>query len=201
MRANRGDVVAIMGPSGSGKSTILNLIGALDRPTTGKIFLNGIDISQLPEEKLGEVRRKLIGFVFQFYNLIPVLTAYENIELPMLIAGIGAHERRERALELLEMVGLSNRGHHRPDELSGGEQQRVAIARALAKRPPIVLADEPTGDLDSKTGQQVTEILRDLAKKENSTVIMVTHDHRMASLTDRILEIQDGRIFKEVQVV
>jgi len=201
MKANRGDIVAIMGPSGSGKSTILNLIGALDRPTTGKVIIAGKDISKMPESKLGEIRRDSIGYIFQFYNLIPVLTAYENVELPMLIAGVSRQKRAARAHELLELVGLADRGHHRPDELSGGEQQRVAVARALSKRPPLVLADEPTGDLDSKSGMQVMTILRDLAKKELSTVVMVTHDHQMASLADRILEIRDGRIVKETEII
>jgi len=201
MKANRGDIVAIMGPSGSGKSTILNLIGALDRPTSGRVIIAGKDISKMPESKLGDIRRDLIGYIFQFYNLIPVLTAYENVELPMLIAGVSREKRAARAHELLELVGLADRGHHRPDELSGGEQQRVAVARALSKRPPLVLADEPTGDLDSKSGMQVMTILRDLAKKELSTVVMVTHDHQMASLADRILEIRDGRIVKETEII
>lgn len=201
MRASRGDIVAIMGPSGSGKSTVLNLIGALDRPTSGRVMIAGKDISKMPENKLGEIRRDSIGYIFQFYNLIPVLTAYENVELPMLIAGVSGEKRTTRAHELLELVGLADRAHHRPDELSGGEQQRVAVARALSKRPPLVLADEPTGDLDSKSGMQVMTILRDLAKKELSTVVMVTHDHQMASLADRILEIRDGKIVKETEII
>jgi len=201
MRASRGDIVAIMGPSGSGKSTVLNLIGALDRPTSGKVMIAGKNISKMPENKLGEIRRDSIGYIFQFYNLIPVLTAYENVELPMLIAGVSGEKRATRVHELLELVGLADRAHHRPDELSGGEQQRVAVARALSKRPPLVLADEPTGDLDSKSGMQVMTILRDLAKKELSTVVMVTHDHQMASLADRILEIRDGKIVKETEII
>ena len=201
MKAARGDIVAIMGPSGSGKSTILNLIGALDRPTSGKVIIAGKEISRMSENKLGEIRRDSIGYIFQFYNLIPVLTAFENVELPMLIAGVGREKRNARVRELLEIVGLGDRAHHRPDELSGGEQQRVAVARALSKRPPLVLADEPTGDLDSKSGMQVMTILRDLAKKELSTVVMVTHDHQMASLADRILEIRDGRIVKETEII
>ena len=201
MRAGRGEIVAIMGPSGSGKSTILNLIGALDRPTSGKVMIAGKDISKMSENKLGEIRRKSIGYIFQFYNLIPVLTAYENVDLPMLIAGVSGQKRATRAHELLELVDLADRAHHRPDELSGGEQQRVAVARALSKRPPLVLADEPTGDLDSKSGMQVMTILKDLAKKELSTVVMVTHDHQMASLADRILEIRDGKIMKETETI
>ncbi len=201
MKAVRGDIVAIMGPSGSGKSTILNMIGALDKPTSGKVIIAGKEISRMSENKLGEIRRDSIGYIFQFYNLIPVLTAFENVELPMLIAGVGREKRNARVRELLEIVGLGDRAHHRPDELSGGEQQRVAVARALSKRPPLVLADEPTGDLDSKSGMQVMTILRDLAKKELSTVVMVTHDHQMASLADRILEIRDGRIVKETEII
>jgi putative ABC transport system ATP-binding protein len=201
MRASGGEIVAIMGPSGSGKSTILNLIGALDRPTSGKVIIAGKDISKMSENKLGEIRRDSIGYIFQFYNLIPVLTAYENVELPMLITGVSGEKRAARAHELLGLVGLANRAHHRPDELSGGEQQRVAVARALSKRPPLVLADEPTGDLDSKSGMQVMTILKDLAKKELSTVVMVTHDHQMASLADRILELRDGKIVKETEII
>ncbi len=201
MKAGRAEIVAIMGPSGSGKSTVLNLIGALDRPTSGKVIIAKKDISKMPENKLQEIRRDSIGYIFQFYNLIPVLTAYENVELPMLIAGVSKDKRTARARELMELVGLADRAHHRPDELSGGEQQRVAVARALSKRPPLVLADEPTGDLDSKSGMQVMTILRDLAKKELSTVVMVTHDHQMASLADRILEIRDGRIVKETEII
>jgi len=201
MRASGGEIVAIMGPSGSGKSTILNLIGALDRPTSGKVIIAGKDISKMSENKLGEIRRDSLGYIFQFYNLIPVLTAYENVELPMLITGVGSEKRAARAHELLGLVGLANRAHHRPDELSGGEQQRVAVARALSKRPPLVLADEPTGDLDSKSGMQVMTILKDLAKKELSTVVMVTHDHQMASLADRILELRDGKIVKETEII
>jgi len=201
MRASGGEIVAIMGPSGSGKSTILNLIGALDRPTSGKVIIAGKDVSKMSENRLGEIRRDSIGYIFQFYNLIPVLTAYENVELPMLITGVSGEKRAARAHELLGLVGLANRAHHRPDELSGGEQQRVAVARALSKRPPLVLADEPTGDLDSKSGMQVMKILKDLAKKELSTVVMVTHDHQMASLADRILEIRDGKIVKETEII
>jgi len=201
MKASRGEIVAIMGPSGSGKSTILNLVGALDRPTSGKVIIAGKDISKMPENRLGDIRRGSIGYIFQFYNLIPVLTAYENVELPMLIAGIGKEKRIARTHELMELVGLADRADHRPDELSGGEQQRVAVARALSKRPPLVLADEPTGDLDSKSGLQVMTVLKDLAKKELSTVVMVTHDHQMASLADRILEIRDGRIVKETEII
>ena len=194
---DQGEFLAIMGPSGSGKTTLLNMIGALDRPTSGKVFIDGYDLTQMGEGQLTSLRRHKIGFVFQFYNLIPVLTAFENIELPMLIAGIGKKERRDRAQELIDMVGLSDRADFRPDELSGGEQQRVAIARALANRPSLVLADEPTGDLDTTTGKEVIGELRDMSKKEGVTVVVVTHDPVVAELTDRILLMRDGQIAGE----
>ncbi|MEM2866640.1 MAG: ABC transporter ATP-binding protein [Candidatus Hadarchaeales archaeon] len=195
----RGEMAVIMGPSGSGKTTLLNLIGTFDRPTSGRIYIDGQDLTRMGERELTRLRREKIGFVFQFYNLIPVLTAFENVELPMLISGKPREERRRRTEELLELVGLSQRGHHRPDELSGGEQQRVAIARALANRPSIVLADEPTGDLDTKTGREVVEALRRAAKEEEVAVIVVTHDPAVAERADRVLRIRDGRIVKEVR--
>jgi putative ABC transport system ATP-binding protein len=195
----RGEMAVIMGPSGSGKTTLLNLIGTFDRPTSGKIYIDGRDLTRMGERELTRLRREKIGFVFQFYNLIPVLTAFENVELPMLIAGKPKEERRRRTEELLELVGLSQRAHHRPDELSGGEQQRVAIARALANRPSIVLADEPTGDLDTKTGREVVEALRRAAKEEGVAVIAVTHDPKVAERADRVLGIRDGKIVKEVR--
>lgn len=201
MEVKKGEMIAITGPSGSGKSTILNLIGALDEPTSGKIYVSGKDLSAMSEGELTDLRRLQIGFVFQFYNLIPVLTAYENVELPLLIGDVPKGERAERVQRLLEMVGLLDRAGHRPDELSGGERQRVAIARAIANHPAFILADEPTGDLDSKTGKQVVLTLRDLVKKENVTVIMVTHDLQMANLSDKILDIRDGKIAKEIPVI
>jgi putative ABC transport system ATP-binding protein len=194
---NKGDFVAFIGPSGSGKTTLLNLIGVLDRPSKGKIFVNNTDLTLLKEKDLTKLRRSTIGFIFQFYNLIPVLSAFENVELPMLIAGVPSKEREARAKELLKMVGLSDRIHHRPDELSGGEQQRVAIVRALANRPSIVLADEPTGDLDSKTGKEIVQALHDLSSREGATVIIVTHDPTVASMTSRVFEMRDGQILKE----
>ena len=197
VRFFRGEMAVIMGPSGSGKTTLLNLIGTFDRPTGGKVYLDGQDLTGLSEGELTRLRREKIGFVFQFYNLIPVLTAYENVELPMLIAGKPKEERRRRTEELLRLVGLSRRAHHRPDELSGGEQQRVAIARALANRPSILLADEPTGDLDTKTGREVVEALRRAAKEEGVAVIVVTHDPLVAERADRVLEMRDGRIVGE----
>jgi putative ABC transport system ATP-binding protein len=190
----KGEFVAIMGPSGSGKTTLLNLIGALDKPTKGKIYVDGKDLTTLKEKELTKLRRRTVGYIFQFYNLIPVLSAFENVELPMLIAGSPTKERQERARQLLETVGLAERGDHRPDELSGGEQQRVAIVRALANKPSVVLADEPTGDLDSKTGKEVMLALRDLSRNEGATVIVVTHDPMVASLASRIFEMRDGRI-------
>jgi len=197
VRLKPGEFVAVMGPSGSGKTTLLNLIGALDTPSKGSILVGGKNIAKMSERELTEIRRKKIGFVFQFYNLIPVLTAFENVELPMIIAGVPKKERTKRVRELLKLIGLSDRGGHRPDELSGGEQQRVAIARAIANKPSIILADEPTGDLDTKTGKEVITVLKNLAKKEGVTVLMVTHDPVVAAMADRILEMRDGKILRE----
>ncbi|NIM45370.1 MAG: ATP-binding cassette domain-containing protein [Nitrososphaeria archaeon] len=199
LQAKRGEVIAIMGPSGSGKSTILNLVGALDTPTKGKVYVNGKNLSKMSEAALTVLRRREIGFIFQFYNLIPVLTAFENVELPMMIAGISKGKRKTRTREILKMVEMLDRAKHRPDELSGGQQQRVAIARAVASKPSIILADEPTGDLDSKTGKHIMTTLCYLAKKEGVTVIIVTHDIEMAQLADKILEIRDGKIEKEIE--
>jgi len=196
IEAWREEAVAIMGPSGSGKTTLLNLIGALDKPTKGKVFIDGDDITKFDDNKLTKLRRHKIGFVFQFFNLLPVLTAAENIELPMLIAGIPKNDREKRVKELLELVGLAERANHRPDELSGGEQQRVAIARALANRPAILLADEPTGDLDEVTGQRVVSQMIELTKREKGCLIVVTHDPEVAEKMDRILYIRDGKIIK-----
>jgi putative ABC transport system ATP-binding protein len=197
LELQKGEFIAFMGPSGSGKTTLLNLIGVLDKPTKGKVFVNDIDLTRLKEKELTKLRRGTIGFIFQFYNLIPVLSALENVELPMLLAGVPAKERAKRAKELLTMVGLADRVNHRPDELSGGEQQRVAIVRALANRPSIVLADEPTGDLDSKTGKEVVKALRDLSNREGATVIIVTHDPTVAAMANRVFEMRDGLIIKE----
>lgn len=194
LKVYRGEMLAVVGPSGSGKTTLLNLIGTLDKPTSGKIYIDGEDITTKSEKELTLLRRKKIGFVFQFYNLIPVLTAYENVELPLLISGVPKKEREERVKRLLEMVGLGDRMNHRPDELSGGEQQRVAIARALVNNPSIILADEPTGDLDTETGLMVVQLMKKLAKEENSTVIMVTHDPQISEIADRIIYLRDGQI-------
>ncbi len=200
MELKKGEFVVVMGPSGSGKTTLLNLIGALDKPTGGEVYADGENLAAMKERELTKLRRIKVGFVFQFYNLIPVLTAFENVELPMIIAGISKRERQERTKDLLQMVGLLNRGNHRPDELSGGEQQRVTIARALANRPSIVLADEPTGDLDTTTGTEVMKALWEMAKRENVTVITVTHDPIVAEIADRILEMRDGQILKETNL-
>jgi len=193
----KGEFLVVMGPSGSGKTTLLNLIGAIDKPTNGGIYIDGKDITTLGEGELTKLRRHKIGFIFQFYNLIPALTALENVELPMLTAGISRKDASKRAFQLLETVGLAERVGHLPDELSGGEQQRVAIARALSNRPSVILADEPTGDLDTKTGMEVVQILHDTSKKENTTVVVVTHDPMVTEKADRILQMRDGNIIGE----
>ncbi|MFC1741779.1 ABC transporter ATP-binding protein [Nanoarchaeota archaeon] len=187
-----GEFVAIMGPSGSGKSTAMNMIGCLDIPTTGSIFLDGQDISRLSESDLAQIRGKRIGFIFQQFNLIPTLTALENVMLPMTFQGMPAAERKERATHLLDMVELEDRMHHKPNELSGGQQQRVAIARSLANDPEVILADEPTGNLDSKTGTIVMNFLRRLNVEEDKTIIMVTHDEDVANHARRIEFLKDG---------
>jgi len=189
-----GEIVGIMGPSGSGKTTLLNLIGGLDKPTRGKIFVDGVDITTLGERELADYRLRKVGFVFQFYNLIPTLTALENVEVPLALLGVPKAERRERALNLLRMVGLEARADHKPDELSGGEQQRVAIARALANNPSIVLADEPTGDLDSKSALSLMKLVKDLNERNGQTFIIVTHDPIVAERCTKIYTIRDGRI-------
>lgn len=189
---SRGEYVSIVGPSGSGKSTLFNLIGGLDRPTQGNVFVESVDISQLPAKELALLRSLRIGYVFQTFNLIGVRTALENVTLPMLIAGQVPDDAEERAIELLGQVGLGHRLHHRPQELSGGQQQRVAVARALANRPAIILADEPTGNLDQTTGKEIVELLRHLCDEHQVTVIAATHDPKMIEVSDRTLDIQDG---------
>jgi putative ABC transport system ATP-binding protein len=191
---NHGEFVAIQGPSGSGKSTAMNMIGALDYPTRGHIYLEGHDISTLGESELAQLRGKKIGFVFQQFNLIPTLNAAENVSLPMMFQGIGAEERMKKAQELLALMGLSHRISHRPSELSGGEQQRVAIARALSNDPEVILADEPTGNLDSKTGQSIMELFMKLHDEQKKTIIMITHDEKLAKFAKRIEYIRDGMI-------
>ncbi len=191
-----GEFVAIMGPSGSGKSTAVNMVGALDMPTKGKIYLENKDISKLSESDLAQIRGKKIGFIFQQFNLINTLSALENVALPMVFQGIRKEERLETGEKLLQMVGLKERIDHKPTELSGGEQQRVAIARALANNPEVVLADEQTGNLDSKTGETVISFLSNLNKKEGKTIIMVTHDMNVAKHAHRIEFLKDGMIVK-----
>ncbi len=194
-----GEFVAIMGPSGSGKSTLLHILGALDKPTTGQVMVGGSALSGLSDRRLTLLRRERMGFVFQFYNLIPTLSAEENVLLPALIAGERASEYSQRLDELLDLVGLLERRTHRPDELSGGEQQRVAIARALIRNPDIILADEPTGNLDSKTGSGVLKLLRESAARYEQTILMVTHDPRAASWADRVIFLSDGRVVDEAR--
>ena len=194
IEVGKSEFVAVLGPSGSGKTTLLNMIGALDKPTRGKVYINGEDLTAMSERELTKLRRNKIGFIFQFYNLIPVLTAFENIELPMIIAGMPKEEARRRTKELLQNIRLIDRANHRPDELSGGEQQRVAIARALANQPTVVLADEPTGDLDTVTGNEVMKILWEMSRQEKTTVIVATHDPVVVKMADRVLEMRDGRI-------
>ena len=194
LEVKKGEFIVIMGPSGSGKSTLLNMIGGLDNPTSGKVYINGQDISQMSDGTLTELRAQEIGFIFQFYNLVPVLTAFENVELPMMVNGISEKEGKKRAKELLEMVGLVDRRHHRPDELSGGQRQRVSIARALANKPSIVLADEPTGDVDTRTGDEILELMHDLNKNMGVTFIVITHDPIIAEHCDRLIRIIDGQI-------
>lgn len=193
LEIKKGDFVAIVGPSGSGKSTMMNLVGALDLATKGDIFLDKIDIEHLDESDLAQIRGKKIGFVFQTFNLIPTLTAVENVSLPMMFQGIGKDEREERAKKLLEQVRLGHRLNHLPSELSGGERQRVAIARALANDPEVILADEPTGNLDSKTGQEIMDMFIKL-NREGKTIIMVTHDHELAKKARKIVRLRDGSI-------
>jgi len=197
LEINRGSFVSIIGPSGSGKSTLLNIIGCLDIPTKGKIFLDGQDIQKLSEDKLAKIRGKKIGFVFQQFNLLPNLTAIENVVLPMVFQKIPEEKRFGRAKKLLEMVGLGERIFHKPAELSGGEQQRVAIARALANNPEMLITDEPTGNLDSKSGEMIMEILKELYQKGERTIIVVTHDLQIASFSKEIVHIKDGQIVSD----
>jgi putative ABC transport system ATP-binding protein len=194
----RGDFVAIMGPSGSGKSTLLHLLGCLDRPSDGEITLDGLRLSILDDDRATLARRHNVGFVFQFYNLLPTLTAEENVTLPLIIDGQNPAKLRERVDSLLKLVGLTDRRHHKPDQLSGGEQQRVAIARALVTQPAIVLADEPTGNLDSKTGTAIMELLRRSRDELRQTIIIVTHDPRAAAYADRVVILGDGQIRHDI---
>lgn len=194
LTVRRGEFVALMGPSGCGKTTLLNIIGAIDLPSRGTIKFEGVDLQGLSDDQLADLRRDRLGMVFQFYNLLPILTARENVEIPMQFKGGRAAARRSRSLELLERVGLRDRADHKPAELSGGEQQRVSIARALANEPALVLLDEPTGDLDSVTGAEVIALLRDLNQREHVTMVIATHDLSIAERSSRIVRLRDGRI-------
>ncbi len=197
---HQGEFLAIQGPSGSGKSTAMNLVGCLDIPTKGEIYLDGQNISLLSESDLAQIRGRKIGFIFQKFNLIETLTALENVTLPMTFQGIPENQRIVRAKKLLAQFGLGERMHHKPNQLSGGQQQRVAIARSLAINPPVILADEPTGNLDSKTGHDVLKFLRELNTKEKKTIVMVTHDDELAHHADRIAFLKDGLILKSKNV-
>jgi putative ABC transport system ATP-binding protein len=195
LKIKKSEIVAIMGPSGSGKSTMLHMLGCLDRPTKGKVIIDGVDVSKLSENELAKIRREKIGFIFQFFYLIPSLTALKNVELPMTFLG-NIKDKEKKAKELLKMVGLEERMYHRPNQISGGESQRVAIARALANDPQIILADEPTGNLDSKSGKEIMEILTKLNKERDVTLILVTHDPLIARHAERIINLKDGMIVK-----
>ena len=196
MEVQRGEYISIMGPSGSGKSTLFNMIGALDKPTEGKVYIDEVDVAQLDAYELAWLRCRKIGYIFQTFNLIPVMTALENVTLPMIFAGLATDEAIDKGVDLLSLVGLGERVQHKPLELSGGQQQRVAVARALANDPAIVLADEPTGNLDRKTGREIIELLRELNQEKQVTIISATHDLKMLDVSDRILWVQDGRIAK-----
>ncbi|WP_075055744.1 ABC transporter ATP-binding protein [Nitrososphaera viennensis] len=194
----RGEFVAIVGPSGSGKSTLLNIIGALDKPTAGKVYINGIDVFALADSEIATMRNHLIGFIFQSYNLINRTTVLKNVELPGILSGMAGSERQRRAEKLLEVLGIGNKAGFKPVNLSGGQQQRVAIARSLMNDPAIILADEPTGNLDTKTGNEVFDLLKMLSSKFRRTIVMVTHNPELAEACDRAIYIRDGRVEKEV---
>jgi len=191
---DEGEFMTLVGPSGSGKTTLLQLIGCLDRPDSGVLKIGGQDVVHLKNGQRADLRREKIGFIFQFFALVPVLNAYENVELPLLLNGVSAKERKERTLDLLEAVGLTHRINHRPDQLSGGEQQRVAVARALAPRPLLVLADEPTANLDTENGTQVMEIMQRLNQETGTAFVFATHDPRVVAYADRVVKLLDGRI-------
>lgn len=190
----RGEFMAIMGRSGSGKSTLLNMLGCLDRPTSGQVIIDGIDVGKAPKSQLPKIRREKIGFVFQHFNLLPTMTALENVMLPLKYAGVNGGTRKARATEALEQVGMGHRANHRPAELSGGEQQRASVARAIVTKPAIVLGDELTGELDSKTSRAVIELLRQFNRDTNQTFVLVTHDPAVAEQTDRVVHLMDGKV-------
>lgn len=194
LEITKGEYISIMGPSGSGKTTLFNMIGGLDKPTDGKVYIDEVDVAQLDAYELAWLRCRKIGYIFQTFNLIPVMTALENIMLPMIFAGMTTDDAREKAKSLLETVGLGERLHHKPFELSGGQQQRVAIARALANDPAIILADEPTGNLDLKTGKEIIRLLREMNKEKNVSIITATHDLKMLDVSDRVIWLRDGVI-------
>ncbi len=194
----KGEFIAIVGPSGSGKSTLLNIIGALDRPSSGRVLIRGVDIFSLSDSEIATMRNYLIGFIFQSYNLISRTTVIKNVELPTILSGMAAPERRRRAMKMLEVLGIGDKADFKPSSLSGGQQQRVAIARALMNDPAIILADEPTGNLDTKTGQEVFDLLKMLSSKFRRTIVMVTHNPELAEATDRAIYIRDGMVEKEV---
>ncbi|MEG9194142.1 MAG: ABC transporter ATP-binding protein [Candidatus Methanoglobus sp.] len=194
MRIEDGEFIAIMGPSGSGKSTLLYLIGCLDKPTKGEVIIDGVETSKLGDDELTRLRREKLGFIFQQYNLISTLTALENVELPMIFRGVPKDERKRRAMELLRLIGIEDIAERKPMEISGGQQQRVAIARAMANEPRILLCDEPTGNLDSKSGRQVMGTIKELNEEKGVTVILVTHDPSMAEFAERIVRLRDGRL-------
>ena len=196
LQIDRGEFVSIIGQSGSGKSTLMNILGCLDIPTYGDYHLDGTDITELTDKQLAHIRNKQIGFIFQGYNLIPALNARENVELPLIYQGLGMDQRYDRAMEALARVGMEDRADHRPAEMSGGQQQRVAIARAIATHPPIIMADEPTGALDSKTGRHVLEILRGLYR-EGTTILLITHDDGIAATARRVVRLSDGKIIAD----
>ena len=194
LEIKRGEYISIMGPSGSGKSTLFNMIGGLDKPTEGKVYIDEVDVAQLDAYELAWLRCRKIGYIFQTFNLIPVMTALENVTLPMIFAGMSSDDCMNKGVELLNIVGLGDRLQHKPLELSGGQQQRVAIARAIANDPAIILADEPTGNLDLKTGKEIINLLRRLDKEKGVTIISATHDPKMVDVSDRIFWIRDGRV-------
>ncbi|MGI6375393.1 MAG: ABC transporter ATP-binding protein [Anaerolineae bacterium] len=194
LEVDEGEFLTLVGPSGSGKTTLLQLMGCLDQPTSGSVWLDGREVSRLSRDERAEIRQNAIGFIFQFYALIPTLSAYENVEMPLLLTGIGAGERHARVMHLLEAVGLADRSQHRPDQLSGGEQQRTAVARALVKRPRIVLADEPTANLDTANGQQIMEMMLRLNEETGVTFIFATHDPRVIRYARRVITLRDGLV-------